>query len=119
MPTRLDYPPHKRIKDAEEMITQAKHLENWALKRVMEVNKNWEENTQSTRKQLQHLQEDHKNRGNKMEGLEKDKIDLKRKNIILEKENIELRQENLDLMKENLALKKGEEPTPPDDKRKR
>jgi hypothetical protein len=50
------------------------------------------------------------NRVQKIEGLEKDRFDLKKKSNTLEKENILLGEENLKLLKEIMALKK-ENPT--------
>jgi hypothetical protein len=65
-----------------------------------------DENTKALRKRLQTVEDGHRNRLQKIEGLEKDKFDLKKKNTTLERENIQLGLENLRLIKENLALKK-------------
>jgi hypothetical protein len=58
--------------------------------------------------QLQGLQEDHKKRGAKVENMEKEKIELKRKNFYIEKELIKLQDENLELIKSLQKLKRGE-----------
>jgi len=96
-----------RFADAEKTFAEIKRWEKRVSEREMELGKIIDENVQATKKQLQNLQIDHKNRGNKLEGLEKEKINLKRENITLEKENIQLGVENLNLIKEIMALKKG------------
>ena len=98
-----------RFADAEKTFAEIKRWEKRVSEREMELGKIIDENVQATKKQLQNLQIDHKNRGNKLEGLEKEKISLKRENITLEKENIRLGQENLTLIKEYLALKQGDQ----------
>jgi hypothetical protein len=63
---------------------------------------------QGTIHQLQSLQEDHKKRGAKVENMEKEKIELKRKNFYIEKELMKLQDENLELIKSLQKLKRGE-----------
>jgi len=57
--------------------------------------KNGHHAAKAVTKQFQSLQEDYRKRCHKMEGLENEKIDLKRKNISLEMEVIKLQEENL------------------------
>ncbi|NVN91200.1 MAG: hypothetical protein HXX11_11440 [Desulfuromonadales bacterium] len=96
-----------KVKDADQKLAEVKRLLNILTEREKNIEKDADERVQAMRKQLQHLQEDHRNRLNKMEGLEKDKLELKRKNNTLERENIRFGEENLALIKENMALKQG------------
>lgn len=104
-----EYNSRRRSREADQKEATMKSREKMLYKKELEIEKTVEEKVQSVRKQLQSLQEDHKNRCHKMEGLEKDKIDQKRKNISLEKEILKLQEENLVLLKENQALKKANE----------
>lgn len=96
----------KRFKEAEQKEAAVTRREKAAEEKEQNIDKIVEEKVQAIRKQFQGLQEDHRNRCHKMEGLEKEKLELKRKNISLEKEVIKLQEENLALTKENLALKR-------------
>ena len=96
----------RRFKEADQKEAAAKRREKAVEEKEQNIDKTVEEKVQAIRKQFQGLQEDHRNRCHKMEGLEKEKIELKRKNISLEKEVIKLQEENLALTKENLALKR-------------
>lgn len=71
------------------------------------IEKLLEEKEQVFNKRLQSLQDDHKNRCHKMECLEKEKFELKRKNISLEKEIIKLQEENIALTKASMDLKRN------------
>lgn len=96
----------RRSREADQKEAAAKRREKAVDEKEQNIDKIVEEKVQTVRKQFQGLQEDHRNRCHKMEGLEKEKIELKRKNISLEKEIIKLQEENLALTKENLALKR-------------
>lgn len=94
-----------RIKEAEDREADVKRREKAVAEKEQNIEKAVEEKVQPIRKQLQRLQEDHKNRGYKMEGLEKDKVELKRRNLSLEKENLTFQEKILELTKEIKALK--------------
>lgn len=96
----------RRSREADQKEAAAKRREKAVEEKEQNIDKIVEEKVQAIRKQFQGLQEDHRNRCHKMEGLEKEKIDLKRKNISLEKEVLKLQEENLALTKENLTLKR-------------
>lgn len=97
----------RRFKEADQKEADIKRREKSVAEKELEIVKTAEEKVLATQKQFQHLQEDHNKRGHKMEGLEKEKIELKRKNIALEKDLLKLHEDNLALTKENLALKRG------------
>lgn len=96
----------KRSREADQKEADIKRRENSVAKKELEIEKIVDEKVLATKKLLQSIQEDHTKRGHKMEGLEKEKIELKRKNITLEKDIFKLHEDNLALAKENLELKK-------------
>lgn len=96
----------RRFREVDQKEAAVKRREKAVEEKERDIEKIVEERVLAIRKQFQSLQEDHRNRCHKMEGLEKEKIDLKRKNISLEKEVLKLQEENLALTKENLALKR-------------
>ena len=101
-----DAQSQSRMREVIDREGWVKYVEKAAEEKVRDIEKTKGEEVEAVKKQLQNLQEDHKNRGHKMEGLEKDKIDLKRKYISNEKEILKLQEDNIALKKENLALKK-------------
>lgn len=98
----------RRTEDTDHREAALIRWEKSLEQRKRDIEKITEEKVHAIRKQLLNLQEDHKNRGHKMESLEKEKISLKRKNISLEKEVLKLQEENLSLTKDNLTLRSRE-----------
>lgn len=96
----------RRFKEADQKEADANRREKAAEEKERDIDKIVEERVQAFKKQFQHLQEDHKNRGHKMEGLEKDKVELKRIVLAKDKEIIQLGEENLAMRKEILSLKR-------------
>ena len=103
---KLDRVSQARYNAAYQKETDLERREKAVAERQLDIEKTVEEKVRITNKQFQKLQEDHKNRCYKMEGLEKEKIEHKRKNIALEKEIVQLSEANLVLTKENLRLKR-------------
>ena len=97
-----------RLIDAKKTESAVNRQMNSILEKELDIEKIVAGRIQGTIHQLQGLQEDHKKRGAKMENMEKEKIELKRKNFYIEKELMKLQDENLELIKSLQKLKHGE-----------
>ena len=89
----------KRFRAAKETESAVNRQMKSIGEKELEIEKHVALRVQGTIHQLQSLQEDHKKRGAKMENMEKEKIELKRKNFYIEKELMKLQDENLELIK--------------------
>ena len=98
----------KRFRAAKETESVVNRQMKSIGEKELEIEKHVALRVQGTIHQLQSLQEDHKKRGAKMENMEKEKIELKRKNFYIEKELMKLQDENLELIKSLQKLKRCE-----------
>ena len=98
----------KRFRAAKETESAVNRQMKSIGEKELEIEKHVALRVHGTIHQLQSLQEDHKKRGAKMENMEKEKIELKRKNFYIEKELMKLQDENLELIKSLQKLKRGE-----------
>lgn len=94
-----------RLREVKEAESAANRQLKSVREKELDIEKNVAVRIQGTIHQLQSLQEDHKKRGAKMENMEKEKIELKRKNFYIEKELMKVQDENLELIKSLQKLK--------------
>ena len=102
-----DTESRRRKREAEELESSVKCREIYVSERELSLTKIIDDQVRETTKKYETLQEDYKKRGHKMNGLENDKVELKKKNNALELEILELQEKMLDLTQKNLSLKKS------------
>jgi len=102
-----DAESRRRNREAEELEANVKRREISVTERELSLAKIIDDHVRETTKKYDNLQADHNKRGHKMNSLENDKVELKKKNNALELEILELQEKMLDLTQKNLSLKKG------------
>lgn len=104
---QLDIQSRRRNKDTVELKSNIECRERSVSERELNVQKAVTDLAGEIIKKHEKLQDDFKKRGHKMECLENDKVELKKKNNALDLEILELQEKLHDLTQKNLSLKKG------------
>lgn len=104
---QMDIQSRRRNKEADALEANVKHREISVTERELNVQKAVTDLAGEIIKKHEKLQEDHNKRGHKMNSLENDKVELKKRNNALDLEILELQEKLHDLTQKNLSLKKG------------
>lgn len=103
----MDQNSRQRFNEATQKQKLADHQLADMGKYVQEMESELTAKIEAAEKQLLHLQEDHKKRGQMVDRLKDEKTDLKLENTALKKEKLLLAQENLKLSEEVQTIKKN------------
>ena len=103
----MDQNSRQRFNEATQKQKLADQQITYMTKYVQEMESELTAKLEVFEKQLLHLQEDHKKRGQMVDRLKEEKTELKLENTALKKDKLLLAQENLKLAEENQTIKKN------------